>query len=69
MVIEAAAARAVHIDDDGERRVLAEFPGGSVGAPGMPPSQIFTGVAMDVDGNLFITGEASRVLYRLKSPW
>lgn len=69
VVVEAAAARIVHIDPDGNRRVLADIPGGSIGAPGLPPSQIFNGIAIDEDGNLFITGEASRVLYRIKAPW
>ncbi len=69
VVVEAAAARIVHLDADGNRRVLAEMPAGSPGAPGLPPSQIFNGIAMDEDGNLFITGEASRVLYRIKAPW
>ena len=69
VVVEAAAARIVHLDADGKRRVLAEMPAGSPGAPGLPPSQIFNGIAMDEDGNLFITGEASRVLYRIKAPW
>jgi len=69
VVVEAAAARVVHLDNAGNRRVLAEIPAGSIGAPGLPPSQIFTGVAMDADGNLFITGEADRVLYRIKAPW
>ena len=69
VVIEADAARVVHVDADGNRRVLAELPAGSPGAPGLPPSQIFNGIAMDADGNLFITGEASRVLYRIRAPW
>ncbi|MEM9178207.1 MAG: hypothetical protein AAGA89_00785 [Pseudomonadota bacterium] len=69
VVVEAEAARIVHLDADGNRRVLAEMPAGSPGAPGLPPSQIFNGIAMDEDGNLFITGEASRVLYRIKAPW
>ncbi|MEL7545833.1 MAG: hypothetical protein AAGJ84_04220 [Pseudomonadota bacterium] len=69
VVIEADAARAIHIDANGDRRVLAEFPAGSPAAPGLPPSQVFNGVAMDGDGNLFITGEADRVLYRIAAPW
>ncbi|MEM7638482.1 MAG: hypothetical protein AAF269_05405 [Pseudomonadota bacterium] len=69
VVVEAEAARIVHLDADRNRRVLAEMPAGSPGAPGLPPSQIFNGIAMDEDGNLFITGEASRVLYRIKAPW
>ena len=69
VVVEAAAARIVHLDGDRNRRVLAEMPAGSPGAPGLPPSQIFNGIAMDDDGNLFITGESARVLYRIKAPW
>lgn len=69
VVVEAAAARVVHIDAEGTRNVLATIPSGSPGALGLPPSQIFNGIAMDADGNLFITGETSRVLYRLKAPW
>ena len=69
VVVEAAAARIVHIDGEGNRRVLAEMPAGSPGAPGLPPSQIFNGIAMDEDGNLFITGESARGLYRSKAPW
>ena len=69
VVVEAAAARIVHLDGDRNRRVLAEMPAGAPGAPGLPPSQIFNGIAMDDDGNLFITGESARVLYRIKAPW
>ncbi|MEO1554645.1 MAG: SBBP repeat-containing protein, partial [Pseudomonadota bacterium] len=69
VVVEAAAARIVHVETSGARRVLAEIPGGSPGAPGLPPSQIFNGIAIDADGNLFVTGESSRVLYRIKAPW
>ncbi|MEO1566829.1 MAG: hypothetical protein AAFR92_11870 [Pseudomonadota bacterium] len=69
VVVEAAAARVVYVGSDGARRVLADLPAGSPGAPGLPPSQIFNGIAIDADGNLFITGETSRVLYRIKAPW
>jgi len=69
VVVEAAAARVVHLDADGNRRILADMPAGSPGAPGLPPSQIFNGITMDADGNLFVTGESARVLYRIKAPW
>ena len=69
VVIEAEAARVTFIDPDGTRMALAEIPAGSPGAPGLPPSQIFNGIAMDADGNLFISGEADRVLYRINAPW
>ncbi|MEL7112221.1 MAG: hypothetical protein AAGK93_04670 [Pseudomonadota bacterium] len=68
VVVEAEAARVTHIDPAGVRKTLAEFPAGSPGAPGLPPSQIFNGIAIDSDGNLFITGEADKVLYRIKAP-
>lgn len=69
VVIEADAGRVTFIDRDGARTTLAEIPIGSPGAPGLPPSQIFNGVTMDADGNLFISGEADRVLYRIEAPW
>ena len=69
VVVEAEAGRILHIGKDQTRRVLAEIPAGSAGAPGLPPSQIFNGIAIDEDGNLFISGEASRVLYRIAAPW
>ena len=69
VVVEADAARIVAIDGDGNRRTLADIPGGSPGSPGLPPSQVFNGIAIDADGSLFVTGEADRVLYRIKAPW
>lgn len=69
VVVEADAARVVHITPEGERRTLANIPAGSPSVDGMPPSQILNGVAVDEDGNLFITGESSRSLYRIKAPW
>lgn len=68
IVLEAAAARLVQIAPDGTRRVLADLPAGSPALPGLPPSQIFNGVAVDRDGNIFVTGEAERVLYKLSAP-
>ncbi|MEO1476811.1 MAG: hypothetical protein AAFS13_10565, partial [Pseudomonadota bacterium] len=69
VVVEADSGRVVHVDQAGNRRVLATAPAGSPSTPGLPPSQIFNGIAMDEDGNLFITGETSRALYRINSPW
>lgn len=69
VVVEAEASRLLHVTRDGERREIASFPAGTPGLPGLPPSQIFNGVAMDADGNLFVAGEHDRVLYRVKAPW
>lgn len=69
VVVEADAARIIFINEDGERRALATLPAGSQALPGLPPSQIFNGVAMDTDGNLFVTGEAERSIYRIQAPW
>lgn len=69
VAVEADAARIVYIPADGDRRVLATMPGGSPGTPGLAPSQIFNGIALDDDGNLFVSGETERVLYRIKAPW
>jgi sugar lactone lactonase YvrE len=69
VVVEADPSHLTHIAADGTRNHLADLPIGSPGAPGLPPSQIFNGVTMDEDGNLFISGEADRVLYRIKAPW
>ena len=69
VVIEADAGRVTHVDSEGNRRVLAEIEGGSPSTPGLPPSQIFNGIAADQDGNLFITSETGRKLYRIKYPY
>ncbi len=67
VVVEAQASRVVQVSESGERSVLASFEGGSEGTPSGPPSQLFNGIAMDADENLFITGETSRVLYRIEA--
>ncbi len=69
VVVEAAAARVVKVDADHNRHVLAELSPGSAATEGLPPSQVFNGIAMDTDGSLFFAGESSRVLYRIKAPW
>lgn len=69
VAVEADAARIVCVDANGDRRILATMPGGSPGTPGLTPSQIFNGIAIDADGTLFVTGETERVLYRIKAPW
>lgn len=69
VVVEAAAGRVIYIDAAGERRELATIPAGSPSGGLFPPSNIFNGVAMDSEGNLFISGEKSASLYRIKAPW
>ncbi|MFN3214499.1 MAG: hypothetical protein ACE37M_15450 [Henriciella sp.] len=69
VIVEAEASRILHVSHEGERREIATFPAGTPGLPGLPPSQIFNGIAMDDEGTLFVTGEHDRVLYRIKAPW
>ena len=69
VVVEASIGRILYVDKSGVRRELATIPAGAPAFPGLPPSQIFNGIAMDADGNLFITGETERVLYRIRAPW
>lgn len=69
VVVEADLARVTKIAPDGTQTELAIIPAGSPSAPDLPPSQVFNGIAMDEDGNLFVTGESSRVLYRINAPW
>ncbi|MEL7284109.1 MAG: hypothetical protein AAGJ68_06345 [Pseudomonadota bacterium] len=69
VVVEAETGRVTKIEANGDRHELAAIPAGAPGAAGMPPSQVFNGVAIDPDGNLFVTGEAARVLYRINAPW
>jgi len=45
------------------------MPVGAPALPGLPPSQIFNGITIDADGNLFITNEEARELARIKAPW
>lgn len=69
VVLEADASRIVFVDDAGSKRTLASFPGGSPALPGFPPSNIFNGIAADEEGNLYISGEAERKVYRITAPW
>ena len=69
VIVEAEAGQVVYVDFEGNRRLVATVAPGSPNNPGLPPSQIFNGIAMDEDGNLFLTGETARVLYRIKAPW
>ncbi|MEO1660210.1 MAG: hypothetical protein AAFR51_04420 [Pseudomonadota bacterium] len=66
IVVEAEAGRVTLIDAAGDKTTLAEIPAGSPGTPGMPPSQIFNGMALDDVGDVFVTAETDRTLYHIK---
>jgi len=65
VVVEADASRVIEVAANGSRRTLAEYPPGSVAADSTPPSQLFNGIAVDGDGQLFVTDETSRLLYKI----
>ena len=69
VVVEADAGRIVKVDLEGNIEELGSISAGSVSVPGLPPSQIFNGIAADEDGNLYIASETSRELYRIKAPY
>ena len=69
VVVEAEPGVVTFVDAEGNRRKVADIPSGSPAFPGFPPSQIFNGIAMDEDSNLYVTGEMSRALYRINAPW
>ena len=69
VVVEGAAGRVIYIDAAGERRILANIPGSPSGLPIFPPSSIFNDVDIDSDGNLFVSGDVDRVIYRIQAPW
>jgi len=49
---------------------LADIPPGSQAASDFqPPSQVFNGITVDDEGNLYIPGETNRVLYKLPNPF
>lgn len=66
VVVEADAGKVTEVNSAGDRRVLAELPPGSQAAPGTPPSQIFNGIAMGADGNLYVPDETGRKLYKIR---
>ncbi len=67
IVVESETGRITSINSDGEKTTLANIPAGSPSAPGLPPSQIFNGIALDDTGDLYVTAETDRTLYRIKS--
>ena len=64
--MEAAKGNIVAISEQGERQLLANIPAGSEAATNdQPPSMFFNGVGLDADGTIYVTGEASRMLYKI----
>ena len=66
LVVEAEIARITLVELSGNRRILAEYPAGSVGAPGLPPSQMLNGLALDSEGQVFFADETGRKLNRIR---
>ncbi len=66
ILLEAAKGNIIAINRRGEKRVLATIPSGSKAASDLqPPSMIFNGVSLDTDGTIYVTGETSRILYKI----
>jgi hypothetical protein len=65
-VVEAERGRVVLVGKDGTITPLADTePGSPAASAAQPPSFVFNGVAAGADGVLYVTGEKSRVLYRI----
>jgi len=67
VVAEVGAKRIVEIDPtDGKQTVVAEnLPIGLPGLPGMPPTNLFTGVAVSGKGDVYFTSDLEGALYRI----
>ena len=69
-VVEADVGNVTLLTQDGERKLLARVPPGSQAASDLqPPSQVFNGITVDEQGNLYLPGEVNRVLYKITSPF
>lgn len=65
VVVEGESGRVLRVGADGAPRLLAMVaPGSPPASAAQPPSLVFNGVAAH-DGVLYVTGETSRVLYRI----
>ncbi len=67
IIAEAAAAQLTEIDPaTGTRRTIAaNLPIGFEAGPGMPPSYIPTGVAVDTSGNVYFSANRDNAIYRI----
>jgi sugar lactone lactonase YvrE len=66
-VVEADSGHIVNINALGEKKLLATIPAGSAASTEtQPPSMIFNGVTIDENGIIYVTGETSRMLYKIE---
>jgi sugar lactone lactonase YvrE len=69
LVVETGIGQLSRIDPaTGEVTAVAE--GLALGAPGpvgMPPTWIFSGVAVGAEGTIYVTGEIGSVVYRIEA--
>lgn len=67
VVAEVGAQRIVEIDPkDGRLSVVADkLPVGLPGLPGLPPTNLFTGVAVSAKGDIYFTSDLEGALYRI----
>jgi len=68
IVAEAAAQRLVEIDPaDGSRRTVAErLPIGLAPSPGLPPTNVPTGMAVGADGSVYVSADRNNAIYRIR---
>jgi hypothetical protein len=64
-VVEAGAARVSQLDlSTGQLRVVAaQLALGLPGVAGFPPTFVFNGIAVDGQGNAYVTGDVDNVVY------
>ena len=66
VVVEGDTGRVVEVGMDGKVEVLSTIAAGSPApSTAQPPSMVFNGVTVALDGVVFATGETNRVLYRI----
>ena len=70
VVIEADLGEVSMINASGDKSLLAKIPPGTQAASDLqPPSQVFNGVAVDDNGNVYVPGETNRALYKISNPF
>jgi sugar lactone lactonase YvrE len=67
-VVEVGAQRIVEIDPvSGATKVVADkLPIGRAGLPGLPPTNVFSGIAVNDDGDIFFPSDLNQGLYRIR---